>query len=54
MINKLTLQQKLADIKQQQEQTIANLHALQGAEQMLQLLISECTEDEEKPIDNEE
>lgn len=51
MMKKSTLQQKLSEIKQQQEQAVANLHALQGAEQMLQLLIAECG-DEENEEDN--
>ena len=52
MIEKSTLQQKLAEVKQQQEQAIANLHALQGAEQMLQLLIAECGDDENEEDNN--
>lgn len=41
------LETKLNEIKQQQEQTLANLHALQGAEQMLLQLIKEVTESED-------
>ena len=52
MMKKSTLQQKLSEIKQQQEQAVANLHALQGAEQMLQLLIAECGDDENEEDNN--
>ena len=51
-MKKSTLQQKLSEIKQQQEQAVANLHALQGAEQMLQLLIAECGDDENEEDNN--
>ena len=40
------LEAKLNEIKQQQEQALANFHALQGAEQMLLQLIKELTENE--------
>ncbi len=35
------LEKKLSEIREQQKQTLANLHALQGAEQMLLQLIDE-------------
>lgn len=42
-----TLNKKLEEIRTQKEQTLANLHALQGAEQVLEQLINEVNKDED-------
>lgn len=47
-----TLQAKLAEIRKQQEQTIANLNALQGAEQILLQLLNEEKDVTENENDN--
>ena len=44
---KKRLQIKLEEIRSQKEQTMANLHALSGAEQVLLQLISEVETEEE-------
>lgn len=46
------LEAKLADIRSRKEQMLANLHALQGAEQMLLELIEEQKAVTENENDN--
>lgn len=43
---KENLEKKLEEIRTQKERTIADYHALSGAEQMLLQLIKELSEDE--------
>lgn len=50
MIDKEKIEIKLAEIRKQKEQMVANLNALSGAEQALQQLISEYDIEEDDDI----
>jgi len=51
-MTKEKIEKKLEEIKRQQEQTLANLHAMQGAEQVLIQLLQEMSETNGKKDSN--
>ena len=46
------IQEKLNELEKQQEQIVANLHAVQGARQVLMQLLEEEQKDNEQNIEN--